>query len=55
MKKIILSVSLLLLLAGVQAQNKTANSATYKNAIGVKVWDGGGFRSNISSIGSSRR
>ncbi|MGC4102626.1 hypothetical protein [Ferruginibacter sp.] len=43
MKKIILSVSLLLLLAGVQAQNKTANSATYKNAIGVKVWDGGGI------------
>ncbi|GAB2816814.1 hypothetical protein [Ferruginibacter profundus] len=42
MKKIVLSVFTLLVIGAASAQNKTANSNTYKNAIGVKVWDGGG-------------
>lgn len=43
MKKIILTAFLFISVAAVNAQNKTANSSTYKNAIGVKVWDGGGI------------
>lgn len=44
MKKII-GVTLILLFFSVssQAQNPTTNSYSYRNAIGVKVWDGGGI------------
>ena len=30
-------------ISSAQAQNNTTNSSSYKNAIGVKVWDGGGI------------
>jgi hypothetical protein len=37
-------VFLFLCIAGLaQAQSKTINSSTYKTALGVKVWDGGGI------------
>ena len=43
MRKVVLfSVILLLAVAG-NAQNKTTNSSSYTNALGVKVWDGGGI------------
>jgi len=32
-----------IIVCSAQAQNKSANSTSYTNAIGVKVWDGGGI------------
>lgn len=43
MKRVFLVVFAFFAIVSVDAQNKTANSSTYKNAIGVKVWDGGGI------------
>jgi hypothetical protein len=42
-KAFILFVSVLFLSIGVHAQSKSANSSTYRTALGVKVWDGGGI------------
>lgn len=43
MRKVVLfSIILFLSVAGL-AQNKTTNSSSYTNALGVKVWDGGGI------------
>ncbi|MES2430736.1 MAG: hypothetical protein V4556_07340 [Bacteroidota bacterium] len=44
MKKIsTLIVALILVATVTNAQNKTANSLTYKTAAGVKIWDGAGI------------
>lgn len=44
MRKIFIAVaSLLIFSIGVQAQSKSINSSSYKTALGVKVWDGGGI------------
>jgi hypothetical protein len=43
MRKIILSVALILIFSGLQAQSRSAQSTSYKTALGVKVWDGGGI------------
>ena len=44
MKKLIVSLIVFLLtVMGAQAQSKSANSTSYKTALGVKVWDGGGI------------
>src|SRR5687768_10314338 len=45
MKKVVVTTFVLLVLftAGVQAQSRSANSTSYKTALGVKVWDGGGI------------
>lgn len=43
MKKTCLSIVLLLAMFAATAQNKTANSLTYKSAFGVKIWNGGGL------------
>lgn len=42
-KVFVVFVSLFLSALSVKAQSKTANSSTYKTALGVKVWDGGGI------------
>lgn len=42
-KAIIILTVLLITSAAVQAQSKSANSTSYTNALGVKVWDGGGI------------
>ena len=34
---------LTLIAAGAQAQSSSANSSTYRTALGVKIWDGGGI------------
>lgn len=43
MKKIFAVAIALLIISTVQAQSKTTNSSSYKTALGVKVWDGGGI------------
>ncbi|MGG9971324.1 hypothetical protein ACQ33O_05960 [Ferruginibacter sp. SUN002] len=44
MKKIsILVLSMMLVVSVTNAQNKTANSLTYKTAAGIKIWNGGGL------------
>jgi hypothetical protein len=43
MKKYVLILSALLIGTVVSAQNKTAESLTYKTAAGIKVWDGAGL------------
>lgn len=43
MKQLFLPVLAVLIASGAAAQNKTANSTTYKTAFGVKIWDGGGL------------
>lgn len=44
MKKIfLLTVALLFAVTFLQAQNRSANNSSYTNALGVKVWDGGGI------------
>ncbi len=42
-KHLIICFTCLLLTGVVSAQSKSANSASYTNALGVKVWDGGGI------------
>jgi hypothetical protein len=43
MRTISLSLFLLLFFSAANAQSKSANSSSYKSALGVKVWDGGGI------------
>ena len=43
MRKGLLTVFTLVVFLFSEAQNKSANSSFYKNALGVKVWDGGGI------------
>ena len=43
MKKLIICLFTLFVITYVQAQSKSANSSSYKSALGVKVWDGGGI------------
>ncbi len=44
MRKIILSALVVLFIVSIsQAQNNSTNSSSYKNALGVKVLDGGGI------------
>jgi len=44
MRKVVVATFVLLLFtAGVQAQSRSTNSTSYKTALGVKVWDGGGI------------
>ncbi|MEO8405314.1 MAG: hypothetical protein ABI480_11985 [Chitinophagaceae bacterium] len=44
MRKVFLTIIVVLIMTvAVQAQSKTTNSSTYTNALGVKVWDGGGI------------
>lgn len=43
MRKALLAAILLLAAVAGQAQSKSTNSSTYKTALGVKVWDGGGI------------
>lgn len=43
MKKILIGTVALLVVSFSQAQSKTASHSSYKTALGVKVWDGGGI------------
>ena len=43
MKKIFLSIILVSVISVVQAQSRSDNSSSYRTALGVKVWDGGGI------------
>jgi hypothetical protein len=44
MRKVFFTIIVVLIMTvAVQAQSKTTNSTTYTNALGVKVWDGGGI------------
>lgn len=43
MKKIILFSLIVFSCSAIQAQSKTTNSSSYRTALGVKVWDGGGI------------
>jgi hypothetical protein len=43
MRRISLVLILLAFATFLQAQNKSSNGSGYKNALGVKVWDGGGI------------
>ena len=43
MRKIGLLVFTIVFTVAVQAQSRSANSTSYKTALGVKVWDGGGI------------
>lgn len=43
MKHILIGALALLVVSGLQAQRKTASRSSYKTALGVKVWDGGGI------------
>jgi hypothetical protein len=43
MKRIILFVSVLFIFISSEAQSKSSNSSSYRTALGVKVWDGGGI------------
>jgi hypothetical protein len=43
MRRIIVLAFTVLMVTGIAAQSKSANSYTYKTALGVKVWDGGGI------------
>jgi hypothetical protein len=42
-KKLFITVSIFFLAIAAQAQSKTANSSSYRTALGVKVWNGGGI------------
>lgn len=43
MRKVVLGVIVLFSVAAVQAQSRSANGSSYRTALGVKVWDGGGI------------
>lgn len=43
MRKVLVSGIALFIITSVQAQSKSASSTSYKTALGVKVWDGGGI------------
>ncbi|MGH2553467.1 MAG: hypothetical protein ACRDEB_07110 [Chitinophagaceae bacterium] len=43
MRKTILLIPAIFIVIASQAQSKSANSSSYKTALGVKVWDGGGI------------
>jgi hypothetical protein len=43
MRRISLVLVFLAFITISQAQSKSSNGSTYKNALGVKVWDGGGI------------
>ena len=43
MRKLVLGVFVLFFTVAMQAQSRSTNSSTYKTALGVKVWDGGGI------------
>ena len=44
MKNILIAFSMMLLISSVAvAQSRSTNSTSYKTALGVKVWDGGGI------------
>jgi hypothetical protein len=43
LRKAIVITLILLAVISAQAQRKTTNSSSYKTALGVKVWDGGGI------------
>lgn len=43
MRKVFLFTAAILFFSFSQAQSKSTNSSTYKTALGVKVWDGGGI------------
>jgi hypothetical protein len=43
MRLVLLSVFTLVCISFSNAQSKSTNSSSYKNALGVKVWDGGGI------------
>ena len=43
MRKGLLTLFTLVVFLFSEAQNKSTNSSFYKNALGVKVWDGGGI------------
>lgn len=43
MRKICVVIVSLVVTISLQAQSKSANSSTYRTALGVKVWDGGGI------------
>ena len=43
MRRILLAVFVLALTITANAQSSSTNSSTYKTALGVKVWDGGGI------------
>jgi hypothetical protein len=43
MRKVFVAAIALLIISTVQAQSKSTNGSSYKTALGVKVWDGGGI------------
>jgi hypothetical protein len=43
MRNVFISVLVFLCISEANAQSKSANSSSYKSALGVKVWDGGGI------------
>jgi hypothetical protein len=43
MRKIAVTASALFIILTAASQSKSANSSSYKTALGVKVWDGGGI------------
>ena len=43
MRLLVLAVVAVLIFSSASAQSKSANSSTYRTALGVKVWDGGGI------------
>jgi len=43
MTKVVLAIFVLFFSVAVHAQSRSANSSSYKTALGVKVWDGGGI------------
>src|SRR5438874_13094844 len=43
MKKLVFAVLLLCITYFSQAQNHSATGTNYQTALGVKIWDGGGF------------
>ncbi len=43
MRKVVLATFILFFSVAVQAQSQSANSSSYRTALGVKVWDGGGI------------
>lgn len=43
MRLLVLTAVAVLIFASANAQSKSANSSSYRTALGVKVWDGGGI------------
>lgn len=43
MKKITMGLATFFVITVAQAQNKSGSGSSYQNALGVKVWDGGGI------------